>query len=342
MHNHLKQIGLACMNHEAAQGFLPSGGWSSHWAGDPDRGFDRRQPGGWLYNILPYMELQTVHDLGKDGNSTTGDYDVSKAAGIWLACSTPIVNYYCPSRHPAMPIVRDTALGSYYCNFTNAGYMTSSPFLPVVGMNDYAGNSGCAASASSPYAGGAWPSNPMGPTSLANFDTTYWSSPGWAVPYQSSACQCTGVICAFGAFRLRDITDGTSCTYLAGEKYVCPDAYLNGDNSGTNECWDEGLDNDVNRITSWKSSYGPSMGWGANGQGTGAYWPPMQDQPGVSGGGTYSYLFGGPHPNSFNMVFCDGSVQAIPYNINPVIHDYLGGRNDGVNAAIFLDKNNQY
>ena len=137
------------------------------------------------------------------------------------------------------------------------------------------------------------------------------------------------MICSFGVFRLRDITDGTSCTYLAGEKYVCPDAYLNGDDSGTNECWDEGLDDDVNRVTSWQTGYGPSMGTGANGTGTGPYWPPMQDQPGVYGGGTYSYRFGGAHPNSFNMVFCDGSVQAIPYNINPVIHDYLGGRNDG-------------
>ena len=148
--NHLKQIGLACMNHEAAQGFLPSGGWTPHWAGDPDRGFDRKQPGGWLYNILPYMELQALHDLGKDGNSTTGDYDKSKAAGIWLACSTPIVNYYCPSRHPAMPIVRDTALDSFYYNFSNAGYMTGSAFLPIVGMNDYAGNCGCAAPAGAP------------------------------------------------------------------------------------------------------------------------------------------------------------------------------------------------
>ena len=78
------------------------------WAGDPDRGFDRKQPGGWLYNILPYMELQAIHDLGKDGNATTGDFDKSKAAGIWQACTTPIVNYYCPSRHQALAYPRYT------------------------------------------------------------------------------------------------------------------------------------------------------------------------------------------------------------------------------------------
>ena len=58
------------------------------------------------------------------------------------------------------------------------------------------------------------------------------------------------MICALGVFRLRDITDGASCTYLAGEKYVCPDAYFNGLDSGADQCWDEGLDDDVNRVTS--------------------------------------------------------------------------------------------
>ena len=90
--NHLKQIGLACLNHEAALGFLPAGGWGPYWGGDPDRGFNHKQPGGWLYNILPYMELQALHDLGKDGNSTNGDYDKSKAAGIWQAVVTPVIS----------------------------------------------------------------------------------------------------------------------------------------------------------------------------------------------------------------------------------------------------------
>ena len=48
--NHLKQLGLAMQMHHDAYRRFPSGGWGVLWFGDPDRGTDRRQPGGWIYS----------------------------------------------------------------------------------------------------------------------------------------------------------------------------------------------------------------------------------------------------------------------------------------------------
>src|SRR4051812_38099409 len=61
--NHLRQIGLAWQHHHSVQGFFPTGGWGSNWAGDPDQGYDKRQPGGWAFNILPFLEEGVIHDL---------------------------------------------------------------------------------------------------------------------------------------------------------------------------------------------------------------------------------------------------------------------------------------
>ena len=62
--NNLKQLALGCLNHESITKRLPTDGWGFAWTGDADRGNDWRQPGGWIYNILPYIEQQPLHDLG--------------------------------------------------------------------------------------------------------------------------------------------------------------------------------------------------------------------------------------------------------------------------------------
>src|SRR5687767_9201610 len=58
--NNLKQIGIAFQNHHDSHKHFPTGGWGWEWVGDPDRGFDDNQPGGWVFNILPFMEQSAL------------------------------------------------------------------------------------------------------------------------------------------------------------------------------------------------------------------------------------------------------------------------------------------
>ena len=62
--NNIKQLAQGCMNHENSTGRYPTGGWGWHWTGDADMGNDAGQPGGWIYNLLPFIEQQALHDLG--------------------------------------------------------------------------------------------------------------------------------------------------------------------------------------------------------------------------------------------------------------------------------------
>ena len=91
--NHLKQIGLAVLDHEQINGHFPTGGWGWSWGGgDPDRGFGLRQYGGWIYNILPYLEQQALHDLG------TGLTDAQKSTMSGQRNVTPLETLICPTR----------------------------------------------------------------------------------------------------------------------------------------------------------------------------------------------------------------------------------------------------
>ena len=92
--------------------------------GDPDLGFDPQQPGGWVYNILPYMEQMPLHDLAPAP---------TRPASWQPPCSamqTPLSWMMCPSRRP--PIL--------FPNYLHRTYDGVSP--ATLARGDYAANTG--------------------------------------------------------------------------------------------------------------------------------------------------------------------------------------------------------
>jgi prepilin-type N-terminal cleavage/methylation domain-containing protein len=84
--NQVRQMALAFHHHHDAIGHFPTGGWGWEWVGDREQGFGVDQPGGWIFNILPFIEGNNLH------NSTT-----SQAARTKLK-ETPLPFINCPSK----------------------------------------------------------------------------------------------------------------------------------------------------------------------------------------------------------------------------------------------------
>ncbi len=87
--NNLRQLALGCQLHEQSLRWFPSNGWGYRWVGIPSRGFGREQPGGWLFNTLPFVE-------GDLHRSSDDPRDVAAAQRIGLPVAT------CPDRGPSI------------------------------------------------------------------------------------------------------------------------------------------------------------------------------------------------------------------------------------------------
>ena len=272
--NHLKQIGLGALNHESAHGFLPSGGWGFGYIGDPDRGYGESQPGGWMYNILSFIEQQALRDIGKG----LPDREKQRALGIDLA-RTPVAGYSCPSRRDA--IVRKF---NNYDPWINAW----TARLPVTARGDYA------------FCGGDGNDEVRyGPSSYAEGD-----SPDYSWTDRGDPQIYNGVCFQRSMLNMRRIEDGTSKTYLGGEKYLMPSFYESGESWGDDASYYTGVDHD-------------NLRWAGD--------LPARDQEGM----TAPWIFGSAHPSGFQMVMVDGSVSNIPFEIDHQVHRNLANRRDG-------------
>ena len=222
--NNLAQIGRGCQAHVARLGHFPSSGWGWEWGGDPDRGFGARQPGGWIYNLLPFVGLDMIHDIAK---GLPGDFDASTPGSKFnklveqQSAAVPIL--ICPVRRKVMA-------------YPLSPYPQWNSAVPATLVKtDYAAN------------GGSVMGNlGVGPPPNGNCFQTFPNCSGWL---NSSAALATfnGVSYDRSEVQPGHITDGLSNVFLAGEKNLNPQMYYTGLDGADNSGAFEGYDWDVNR-----------------------------------------------------------------------------------------------
>ncbi len=287
--NNLKQLGLAANNYLSANKSFPTGGWGWGWSGDPNYGAGMAQPGGWLYQLLPFIEENQVWSLGK------GLQGAARGNAIRQAIETPIAIYFCPSRRNAQTV---PLTGSQYKQLQI--YSVAQP--TVVARNDYVSCSGSFGMNDEPYGPNTYKqgfdclSENIGCDSFdqANF---------WNAATTNRRLKGITVHPLSGLIGIRKIKDGVANTILYAEKYLNK-ANVETIDHDNDQGWNLGYDRDIMRFTNAT---------------------PKHDLMGV----TDHLVFGAAHPDGMHASMGDGSVHTIIYDIDLQVFQRLGDRSDG-------------
>jgi len=377
---HLKELGAAMLQHNTHHGYFPSGGWGWDWVGDPDLGFGRSQPGGWIYSILPYIEQNKLHDAGKGKRlwyRTENDGD--RAANAMS--KTPLAIMNCPSRRVSKAYPnrgtdidelnsRWVSWSSTFVAWNASNNLDNTPEINVAAKTDYAANCGSlwwneampgpdlvetevdrmyAKNAGKiPHrndveawlkmirndqhfwdiavAGGI---NPRTEEWQQGSMSKFWTEPGheWSRSGPDGTApteppKFNGVVYLRSEVRQAHIRDGSSFTFMIGEKYLNSFHYEDGRDMGDNENMYSGFNNDTCRCTHPGQLPGEDE------------YVEVPEPP--DGGDPLEYQwvwrddqrFGSAHPGGCHFVLCDGSVHLISYSIDPATYRCLGNRQD--------------
>ncbi|NOZ40711.1 MAG: DUF1559 domain-containing protein [Planctomycetes bacterium] len=328
--NNLKQIGLACLNFESTHNKFPSGGWGLWYVGDPDRGYGKNQPGSWIYNVLDYVEAGNLRSLGSGMDHSSRAYDQA----ITKVNQTPLSMFSCPSRRG-----QQLSLAGQWNSIRNGfggqlSLLSSRAASEGVAKSDYAASSGDATQ----FSGDSlFPSI----STYAQAETAEWPNTDYCsasgdrrADFRGGLSNCqTGIMYFRSELKMQRIEDGTSNTYLLGEKWVELDGY-DGKNSRNDPGFSYGDNQSMYAGYEWDNQrrvWGPdriSPKPAAQQEIDAERWQPRQDGAGF-GPRLPEGLFGSAHPSAFHMTFCDGSVQSVSYDVDFRVHFSLGNRLDG-------------
>lgn len=290
--NNLREMGHAAVLHVDRFGRYPTGGWGYLWVGDPDRGMGIEQPGGWIYNVLPFLGYDNVRNIGARITDPAKKKEELKRLKAFV-----LPMFICPSRRRAV---------AYPPSETS--YNANQPDRETgVAKTDYASNGGSA--------GGDAGFSVLGGAANANCQQAAncsWPTGNYSSLVNYLATRFDGITCLISQVTPAQVRDGLGRTMFAGEKYLFFDFYFSGTGGADNNTLYQGHDKDITR---WCRGRDPEL-------------LPLRDTRQSSNTANDDYRFGSAHPNGVNVVFCDATVTTVSFDVDPKVWEHLGNRAD--------------
>ena len=135
-------------------------------------------------------------------------------------------------------------------------------------------------------------------------------------PFGEPKSMWNGIVFYRSEVSIKKITDGTSKTYMVGEKWMYINNYESGQDTGDGEPAFSGNNDDTIRVTHRDWPFGSDT----------QYTPETPGNP--NSNPQERRAFGSAHNGGFNMAMCDASVDFVSFDIDRNVHHYRGARND--------------